>query len=181
LNVAEDEQYKKLKADKIATLRPAFKKDGTVTAANASPLSDGASAVVLMSAERAASLGLKPIAKIVSFADASQKPEWFTTTPTKAMKLALEKANLTVDQIDFFEINEAFAVVAMANAKDMNIPSSKLNVWGGAIALGHALGNSGSRITITLSSILSQMNGKYGMASICNGGGGASAIIIEKL
>ncbi|MBI3233932.1 MAG: acetyl-CoA C-acyltransferase [Bacteroidetes bacterium] len=181
MNVAEDEQYKKLKADKIATLRPAFKKDGTVTAANASPLSDGASAVVLMSAEKAAVLGLKPIAKIVSFADASQKPEWFTTTPTKAMRLALEKANLTADQIDFFEINEAFAVVAMANAKDMNIPSNKLNVWGGAIALGHALGNSGSRITITLSSILSQMNGKYGMASICNGGGGASAIIIEKL
>ncbi len=181
VTITEDEQYKKLKADKISTLKPAFKKDGTVTAANASPLSDGASAVVLMSAEKAAELGLKPIAKIVSFADANQKPEWFTTTPTKAMKIALENAKLTADQIDFYEINEAFAVVAMANAKDMNIPSEKLNVWGGAIALGHALGNSGCRITITLCSILEQMNGKYGMASICNGGGGASAIIIEKL
>ena len=177
----EDEQYKKLKADKIGTLKPAFKKDGTVTAANASPLSDGASAMVLMSAEKATELGLKPIAKIVSFADANQKPEWFTTTPTKAMKIALENAKLTAEQIDYYEINEAFAVVAMANAKDMNIPSEKLNIWGGAIALGHALGNSGSRITITLCSILEQMNGKYGMASICNGGGGASAIIIEKL
>jgi acetyl-CoA C-acetyltransferase len=181
VTVNEDEQYKKLKADKIGTLKPAFKKDGTVTAANASPLSDGASAMVLMSAEKAAELGLKPIAKIVSFADANQKPEWFTTTPTKAMKIALENAKLTAEQIDYYEINEAFAVVAMANAKDMNIPSEKLNIWGGAIALGHALGNSGSRITITLCSILEQMNGKYGMASICNGGGGASAIIIEKL
>ncbi len=181
VTVNEDEQYKKLKADKIGTLKPAFKKDGTVTAANASPLSDGASAMVLMSAEKATELGLKPIAKIVSFADANQKPEWFTTTPTKAMKIALENAKLTAEQIDYYEINEAFAVVAMANAKDMNIPSEKLNIWGGAIALGHALGNSGSRITITLCSILEQMNGKYGMASICNGGGGASAIIIEKL
>lgn len=181
LNVTEDEQYKKLKADKIATLKPVFKKDGTVTAANASPLSDGASALVLMSAEKAEALGLKPLARIVSFADASQKPEWFTTTPTKAMKLALEKASLTVDQIDFFEINEAFAVVAMANTKDMKIDSEKVNVWGGAIALGHALGNSGSRITITLASILEHNGGKYGMASICNGGGGASAIIIERI
>lgn len=181
VTLSEDEQYKKLKADKIGTLRPAFKKDGTVTAANASPLSDGASAVVLMSAEKAASLGLKPLCRIVSFADANQKPEWFTTTPTKAMNLALSKAGLTVHDIDFFEINEAFAVVAMANAKDMGIPSEKMNAWGGAIALGHALGNSGARITITLNSILHQTGKRYGMAGICNGGGGASAIIIEKL
>ncbi len=180
VTVTEDEQYKKAKFDKIPTLKPAFVKEGTVTAANASPISDGASAVVLMSGEKMKALGLKAICKIIGFADAAQKPEWFTTAPALAVPKALAMAGKSVDEVDFWEVNEAFAVVAMANAKLLNIPMNKINVWGGAIALGHALGNSGSRITITLSSILTQMNGKIGVAGICNGGGGASAIVIEK-
>ncbi len=177
--VSEDEQYKKVKFDKIPTLKPAFAKDGTVTAANASPISDGASAVVLMSGEEMNKRGLKPIAKIIGFADAAQAPEWFTTTPSIAVPKALKMAGISVDQVDFFEVNEAFAVVSMANAKELNIPMEKVNAWGGAIALGHALGNSGARITITLSSILKAKGAKYGVAGICNGGGGASAIVIE--
>ncbi len=177
--VSEDEQYKKVKADKIPTLKPAFAKDGTVTAANASPISDGASAVVLMSGEEMNKRGLKPIAKIIGFADAAQAPEWFTTAPSIAVPKALKMAGITLEQVDFFEVNEAFAVVSMANAKELNIPMEKVNAWGGAIALGHALGNSGARITITLSSILQAKGAKYGVAGICNGGGGASAIVIE--
>lgn len=177
--VSEDEQYKKVKFDKIPTLKPAFAKDGTVTAANASPISDGASAVVLMSGEEMNKRGLKPIAKIIGFADAAQAPEWFTTAPSIAVPKALKMAGISVDQVDFFEVNEAFAVVSMANAKELNIPMEKVNAWGGAIALGHALGNSGARITITLSSILKAKGAKYGVAGICNGGGGASAIVIE--
>jgi acetyl-CoA C-acetyltransferase len=179
--ITEDEQYKKVKFDKIPTLKPAFVKDGTITAANASPLSDGASAVVLMSGSKMKELGLKPIAKIIGFADAAQAPEWFTTAPSLAIPKALAKAGLTIADIDYWELNEAFAVVVLANKQLMQIPAEKINVWGGAIALGHALGSSGCRITITLSSILSQMNGKYGVAAICNGGGGASAIVIEKV
>jgi acetyl-CoA C-acetyltransferase len=179
--ISEDEQVKKVRYDKIPTLKPAFVKEGTVTAANASPISDGASAVVLMSGTKMRELGLKPIAKIIGFADAAQAPEWFTTAPALAVPKALAKAGITIDQVDFFEVNEAFAVVALANAKELGIPMEKINVWGGAIALGHALGNSGARITITLSSILAKMNGKYGVAGICNGGGGASAIVLEKI
>lgn len=177
--VSEDEQYKKVKFEKIPTLKPAFAKDGTVTAANASPISDGASAVVLMSGEEMAKRGLKPIAKIIGFADAAQAPEWFTTAPALAVPKALKMAGISLEQVDFFEVNEAFAVVSMANAKELNIPMEKVNAWGGAIALGHALGNSGARITITLSSILQAKGAKYGVAGICNGGGGASAIVIE--
>jgi acetyl-CoA C-acetyltransferase len=134
-----------------------------------------------MSGTKMRELGLKPIAKIIGFADAAQAPEWFTTAPALAVPKALAKAGITIDQVDFFEVNEAFAVVALANAKELGIPMEKINVWGGAIALGHALGNSGARITITLSSILAKMNGKYGVAGICNGGGGASAIVLEKI
>lgn len=177
--ITEDEQYKKVKTDKIPTLKPAFAKEGTVTAANASPISDGASAVVLMSGEEMAKRGLQPIAKIIGFADAAQAPEWFTTAPALAVPKALKMAGITIEQVDFFEVNEAFAVVSMANAKELNIPMEKVNAWGGAIALGHALGNSGARITITLSSILKAKGAKYGVAGICNGGGGASAIVIE--
>lgn len=177
--ISEDEQYKKVKFDKIPTLKPAFAKDGTVTAANASPISDGASAVVLMSGEEMNKRGLKPIAKIIGFADAAQAPEWFTTAPSIAVPKALKMAGISIEQVDFFEVNEAFAVVSMANAKELNIPMEKVNAWGGAIALGHALGNSGARITITLSSILKAKGAKYGVAGICNGGGGASAIVIE--
>ncbi|MCX8479726.1 MAG: acetyl-CoA C-acyltransferase [Chitinophagales bacterium] len=177
--ISEDEQYKKVKFDKIPTLKPAFAKDGTVTAANASPISDGASAVVLMSGEEMNKRGLKPIAKIIGFADAAQAPEWFTTAPSIAVPKALKMAGISIEQVDFFEVNEAFAVVSMANARELNIPMEKVNAWGGAIALGHALGNSGARITITLSSILKAKGAKYGVAGICNGGGGASAIVIE--
>ncbi len=165
----------------MAGLKSAFIKDGTITAANASKINDGAAAVVLVSEEKLKELGLKPIAKIVAFADASQSPEWFTTTPIKAMTNALKKAGLTIGDIDYVEINEAFSCVPLVNAKEMSIPLDKVNVWGGAVSLGHPIGCSGARITITLSSILQQLNGRYGMAGICNGGGGASAIIIEKL
>ncbi|WP_126247138.1 acetyl-CoA C-acyltransferase [Chitinophaga rhizosphaerae] len=181
VTVSEDEEYKKVNYDKIPTLKPVFQKDGTVTAANASAINDGAAAVVLVSGEKVKELGLKPLARIVSFADASQAPEWFTTTPVKAVNKALAKAKLDIGQMDFVEINEAFSCVALANEKDLGIPNEKLNVWGGAVALGHPIGCSGARIMVTLTSILQQKNGRYGVAGICNGGGGASAMVIEKI
>ena len=179
--VAEDEEYKKANFEKMGTLKPAFQKDGTITAANASKLNDGAAAVVLASEEKVKEAGLKPLARIISYADASQAPEWFTTTPVKAMQSALLKGGLKIDDIDFFEINEAFSCVAIINAKELNIPMTKLNIWGGAVALGHPIGCSGARITITLLSVLIENKARYGLASICNGGGGASAIIIERV
>ncbi len=179
--VSEDEEYKNLRADKVATLKPAFQKDGTVTAANASKLNDGAAAVVLMSREKADKLGIKPIARIVSFADAQQAPEWFTTTPSKAIPRALEKVGMKLDQIDYFELNEAFSVVAIANNREMKLDPAKVNVNGGAVSLGHPLGASGARIIVTLLNVLKQKNGKFGAAGICNGGGGASAMVVELL
>ncbi len=179
--IAEDEEYKNVKMDKIASLRPAFDKAGTVTAANASTLNDGASALVLMSREKAASLGLKPLARIVSFADAAQAPEWFTTAPAKAIPVALAKAGLAVGDIDFWELNQAFAVVGLANTKELGLNPEKVDVNGGAVALGHPLGSSGSRIIVTLLNVLRQNGGRYGAAGICNGGGGASAMVIEAL
>jgi acetyl-CoA C-acetyltransferase len=178
--VTEDEEYKKINFEKMASLKPAFVKEGTITAANASKINDGASAVVLISEEKMKALGLKPIARIISFADASQSPEWFTTTPIKAMTNALNRAGMKVADIDYFEINEAFSCVPIVNAREMNIPKDRLNVWGGAVSLGHPIGCSGARITVTLTSVLQQMDGRYGMAGICNGGGGASALIIAK-
>ncbi len=181
VTVSEDEEYKKANFEKMPTLKPAFQKDGTITAANASKINDGAAAVVLVSEEKLKELGLKPLMRIVSFADASQAPEWFTTTPIKAMNGALKKAGLKISDIDFAEVNEAFSCVAIINAKEMGIPMEKLNVFGGAVALGHPVGSSGARITVTLSNILQTNKGKYGMAGICNGGGGASAIILENV
>jgi acetyl-CoA C-acetyltransferase len=179
LVVSEDEEYKNLRADKVPTLKPAFTKDGTVTAANASKLNDGAAAVILMSKEKAEKLGLRAVARIRSFADAQQAPEWFTTTPSKAIPRALDKAGLKMEQVDLFEINEAFSVVAIANNKIMNLDTNKVNVNGGAVSLGHPLGASGARIVVTLLNVLKQKKGKIGVAGICNGGGGASAIVIE--
>lgn len=179
--VKEDEEYKQVKFEKIPELRPVFQKDGTVTAANASTLNDGAAALILMSKEKMDKLGLKPIAKVVSYADAEQAPEWFTTAPSKAIPLAVEKAGLKISDIDFFEINEAFSVVSCANNKLLNLDSSKVNVNGGAVSLGHPLGASGARIIVTLIHVLKQNNGKFGVAGICNGGGGASAVVIENL
>jgi len=178
---AKDEEYVQVKYDKIPELNPVFKKDGTVTAANASTLNDGASALVLMSAEKAKQMGLKPLARIVSYADAEQAPELFTTTPAKALPKALAKAGLTIDQLDAVELNEAFAVVALANNRLLNLDPEKVNVNGGAVALGHPLGSSGSRILVTLLHVLQQRNGRFGGAAICNGGGGASAVIVERL
>ena len=179
--VAEDEEFKAVKFDKIPGLKPVFKKDGTVTAANASTLNDGASAMVLMSEEKAMALGLKPLAIIRGYADAQQAPEWFTTAPAKAIPRALAHAGITADQVDFYEINEAFSVVALANNQALKLDATKVNVNGGAVALGHPLGSSGCRIIVTLLSVLKQNNGKIGVAAICNGGGGASAIVIERL
>ncbi len=179
LIVSEDEEYKNVNFAKVPELRPAFSKEGTVTAANASTMNDGASAVVLMSKERADAMGIKPLAKIISYADAQQAPEWFTTAPAKALPKALKKAGLTVSDIDYFELNEAFAVVGLANTKEMGLDATKVNVNGGAVSLGHPLGSSGSRILVTLVHVLKQNKGKYGAATICNGGGGASAIVIE--
>jgi acetyl-CoA C-acetyltransferase len=179
--ISEDEEYKKVDFAKLPGLRPVFVKDGTVTAANASTLNDGAAAVVLMSKEKAEALGIKPIAKIRSFADAQQAPEWFTTAPSKALPRAAEKAGLKLNDIDFFEINEAFSVVALANNQEMKLDGNKVNVNGGAVAIGHPLGCSGARIIVTLMSVLKQRGGKIGAAGICNGGGGASAIIIEMI
>jgi acetyl-CoA C-acetyltransferase len=176
---SEDEEYKSVKFDKIPGLRPAFGKEGTVTAANASTMNDGASALVLMSAEKAAELGLKPIAKIRSFADAAQNSVWFTTAPSKAIPIALGRAGLNVGDVDFWELNEAFSVVALANMKILGLDPAKVDVNGGAVALGHPLGSSGSRIIVTLINVLRQQGGKIGGAGICNGGGGASAMVIE--
>ncbi len=179
--VSEDEEYKNVKMEKIPGLRPVFSKDGTVTAANASTLNDGAAAVVLMSKEKAESLGLKPLAKIISYADAAQAPEWFTTAPSKAIPKALNKANLKNTDIDFWELNEAFAVVGLANIKELGLDASKVDVNGGAVALGHPLGCSGARIIVTLINVLKQNNASKGCAGICNGGGGASAMVIENM
>lgn len=179
---AEDEEYKAVNFDRIPTLPTVFKKEeGTVTAANASTLNDGASALILVSKEKMEELGLKPLARIVSYADAAQAPEDFTTAPSKALPIALKKAGLEVSDIDFFEFNEAFSVVGLANNKILGLDASKVNVNGGAVAIGHPLGSSGSRIIVTLINVLKQNNGKYGAAAICNGGGGASAIVIENI
>lgn len=180
LLVSEDEEYKNVKIDKIPQLRPAFTSDGTVTAANASTINDGAAALVLMSEEKAAELGLKPLARILSYADAAQEPKWFTTAPAKALPLALDKAGLKIDAIEYFEFNEAFSVVGLANMKLLGIPAEKVNVNGGAVSLGHPLGCSGARILITLISVLKQNNASLGAAAICNGGGGASALVLER-
>ena len=179
--VGEDEEYKNVFLDKISSLRPAFDKEGTITAANASKLNDGASALVLASAEAVAKYNLKPLAKIISYADAAHAPEWFTTAPAKAVDKALAKANLQKEDINFWEFNEAFAVVGLANVKILDLDPEKVNIYGGAVALGHPLGNSGSRILVTLVNVLKQNNAKYGGAAICNGGGGASAVIIENI
>ena len=178
--VSKDEEYSNVKLDKITGLRPAFTKEGTVTAANASTINDGAAAVVLMSEEKAKDLGLKPLAYIRSYADAAQEPIWFTTAPAKALPIALKKANLAISDVDFFEFNEAFSVVGLANAKLLNLSTDKINVNGGAVSLGHPLGCSGARIVVTLLSVLEQNKAKIGAAAICNGGGGASAIVIER-
>lgn len=176
---SKDEEPFNVKFDKIPALKPAFIPQGTVTAANASTMNDGAAAVVLMSKEKADALGIKPLAIIRSFADAEQAPEWFTTTPALALPKAVAKAGLTINDIDFFEINEAFSVVALANAQKMQLPANKLNVHGGAVSLGHPLGCSGARIIVTLLHVLQQNKAKIGAAGICNGGGGASAMVIE--
>lgn len=181
LLVTEDEEYKRVKFEKIPNLRPAFTKEGTVTAANASTINDGASALVLVSKEKAEALGLKPVAKIVSFADAAHEPEWFTTAPTLAAPKALQRAGLKMEDIDYLEVNEAFAVVPMAFMRELDIAEEKVNVFGGAVSIGHPLGASGARIVTTLNNVLHQRGGQYGMATLCNGGGGASAIIIEKM
>ena len=179
--MTEDEEYKNVKMDKIPSLRAAFSNEGTVTAANASTINDGGAALILMSMEKALELKLTPIAKIKSFADAAHEPEWFTTAPSKAIPKALSKANITIDDVDYFELNEAFSVVGLANMKILNLKSERVNVNGGAVSLGHPLGVSGARIIIALTSILKQNNAKIGAAGICNGGGGASAMIIESL
>ena len=179
--IKEDEEYKNVFLDKIPGLRPAFDKDGTITAANASTINDGASALILASKEAVDKYGLKPIVKIVSYADAAQAPEWFTTAPSLAIPKALEKVNLKISDVDFWELNQAFSVVGIANTKILGLDPSKVDVNGGAVALGHPLGNSGSRIVVTLINVLKQNAGKLGGAGICNGGGGASAIIIENI
>lgn len=178
--VTKDEEYTNVRLDKIPTLNAVFTKDGTVTAANASTINDGAAAVVLMSEEKANAMGLKPLAYIKSYADAAQEPKWFTTSPAKALPKALTKAGLSLSDVDFFEFNEAFSVVGLANAKILGLSNDNINVNGGAVSLGHPLGCSGARIVVTLINVLQQNNAKIGAAAICNGGGGASAIIIEK-
>lgn len=179
--VSEDEEFKNVSFDKLPALKAAFQKDGTVTAGNASTINDGAAALVLMSKEKADAMGIKPLAKIISYADAEQAPEWFTTTPSIAIPRAVEKAGLKMSDIGFFEINEAFAVVSIANMQILKLDPSKVNVNGGAVSLGHPLGCSGARIIVTLIHVLKQNKAKYGVAGICNGGGGASAIVIENL
>lgn len=179
LVITEDEEYKNVKMEKIPALRPVFQKDGTVTAANASTLNDGAAALILMSAEKAAELGLTPLAKIKSYADAAHAPEWFTTAPAKALPIALSKAGIATTDVDLFELNEAFSVVGLANIEKLGLDAAKVNVNGGAVSLGHPLGCSGARIIVTLINVLKQNNGKIGAAGICNGGGGASAMVIE--
>lgn len=180
LIVNKDEEFTNVKLDKIPSLNAVFTKDGTVTAANASTINDGAAAMVLMSEEKANELGLKPLAYVTSYADAAQEPKWFTTAPAKALPLALDKAGLSLDQIDYFEFNEAFSVVGLANAKILGLSTDKINVNGGAVSLGHPLGCSGARILVTLINVLHQNNAKFGAAAICNGGGGASAVVIER-
>ena len=179
--VNEDEEFKKVNIEKIPNLRPVFSKEGTITAANASTINDGASALILMSLEKAEELKLRAIAKIISYADAAQEPEWFTTAPSQAIPKALKKAKLTKSDVDYYELNEAFSVVGLANIKLLEIESKYVNVNGGAVSLGHPLGSSGSRIVVTLINVLKQNNGKIGVAGICNGGGGASAIVIESV
>lgn len=176
----EDEEYKNVRMEKIPSLRPAFTKDGTVTAANASTINDGAAALILMSREKADELGLKPLATIKSFADAAGEPKWFTTAPAKALPKALDKAGMNLEDVDFFEFNEAFSVVGLVNMKLLGLDDSKVNLNGGAVSLGHPLGCSGARIIITLISVLEQQNGKIGAAAVCNGGGGASAMVLER-
>ena len=178
--ISKDEEYTNVKLDRVSSLNPAFTKEGTVTAANASTINDGAAALVVMSEEKAKSLGLQPLAYILSYADAAQEPKWFTTSPALALPKALKKANLTIEDVDYFEFNEAFSVVGLANAKILNIDINKININGGAVSLGHPLGCSGARIIVTLLNVLEQNNGKIGAAAICNGGGGASAIVIER-
>lgn len=179
--VTEDEDFRKVNFDKMAGLKPVFDKNGTVTAANASNLNDGASAVVLMSKEKAEALGIKPLAKILGYADAQQAPEWFTTAPAKAIPLALKRAGVKAEDVDFYEINEAFAVVCVANNQLLQLNPDKVNVYGGGVSIGHPIGSSGSRIVATLTSVLHQEGGKIGVAGICNGGGGASAMVIQKM
>jgi acetyl-CoA C-acetyltransferase len=179
--VSEDEEINSVKFDKIPTLNPVFKKNGTVTAANASTLNDGAAAIILMSKKKIDELGIKPLAKIRGYADAQQAPEWFTTAPSKAIPKALTAAGIPSDEVDFYEINEAFSVVSIANNQLLHLDPNRVNVNGGAVAMGHPLGASGARIIVTLLSVLDQNEGKIGVAGICNGGGGASAMVIEKL
>ena len=179
--VSKDEEFTNVKMEKIPALRAVFTKEGTVTAANASTLNDGASALVLMSKEKVEELGVTPIAKIVGYGDAAQDPEWFTTAPSKAVPVALKKAGLQIGDIDYWELNQAFSVVGIVNTQKLGLDPAKVDVNGGAVALGHPLGSSGSRIIVTLINVLKQNNGKYGAAGICNGGGGASAMVIENL
>lgn len=179
--VSEDEEYKNFNADRVGTAKPAFVKNGTVTGVNSSKINDGAAALVLMSKEKAEELGIKPLAKVLSYADAEQAPDWFTTTPSIAIPLAVKKAGKIMSDVDVFEINEAFAVVSLANIQEMKLDPEKVNVLGGAVSLGHPLGMSGARIVATLISALNHKNGKIGAAGICNGGGGASAIVIERM
>lgn len=178
--VTKDEEFTNVKLEKIPALKPAFTKEGTVTAANASTINDGAAALVLMSKDKAQELGLQPLATLTGFADAAREPEWFTVAPAKALPKALDKANISIDDVDYFEFNEAFSVVGLANMKLLNLNDSKVNVNGGAVSLGHPLGCSGARIVVTLLNVLKQNNGKIGAAAICNGGGGASALILER-
>ncbi|MGO4817024.1 acetyl-CoA C-acyltransferase [Flavobacterium sp. W22_SRS_FP1] len=178
--VSKDEEFTNVKLDRIPTLNSVFTKEGTVTAANSSTINDGAAALILMSEEKALSLGLKPLAFIKSYADAAQEPKWFTTSPSKALPKALDKANIAITDVDFFEFNEAFAVVGLANSKILGLDNDKVNVNGGAVSLGHPLGCSGARIIVTLLNVLEQNNAKIGAAAICNGGGGASSVVIER-
>ncbi|NPA44982.1 MAG: acetyl-CoA C-acyltransferase [Chlorobi bacterium] len=179
--VDTDEEFTNVKFEKIPTLRPVFVKDGTVTAANASTINDGAAALMLMSKEKVEELGVKPIAKLIGYGDAAHEPEWFTTAPVKAIPKAIKKAGLKADDIEFYEINEAFSVVALAGIKELGLDESKVNVNGGGVSLGHPLGSSGARIIVTLINVLKQNNAKYGVAALCNGGGGASAVVVENL
>lgn len=179
--VTEDEEIHAVKFDKIPSLKPVFKKEGTVTAANASTLNDGAAALVLVSGSKLKELGLRPLARIRGYADAQQAPEWFTTAPAKAIPRALQHAGVEASEVDFYEINEAFSVVSLANNRELGLIPDKVNVNGGAVSLGHPLGASGARIVVTLLSVLAQNQGRIGVAGICNGGGGASALVLEKM
>jgi len=181
IEFSEDEEYKNVNFDKIPTLKAVFIKDGTVTAANASTMNDGAAALILMSKEKADELGIKPLAKIKGYADAEQSPEWFTTSPSLAIPKAVKKAGLNMNDVDYYELHEAFSVVGLANIKLMNLNPAKVNVNGGAVSLGHPLGASGARIIVTLINVLKQNKGKFGAAGACNGGGGASALVIENV